>query len=1439
MLPSVQIKAAKKGAEWFNSQFQQELSIERFRYRFPNIIELDGVLLPDHRQDTLMYFSHIEAELQGYAQLSKSLRLNNFEAEEARFYLRTHAGDSLSNISHFVRAFQSDKPKDPNRSFNLTSDHVRINGGRFYLDNRNDTSRMHFFWREIETDLNNFMVAGKDVSGEINDLSFREASKLEVRDTKGNFLYGPKGIVVQDLELITGRGHLNGHLTLITPSIKSYAYFADSVRLMGEIEYAAVAAGDIRYFSKAYPKFPVLNFKGEFDGTINDLSLQDFQLESLSSLKAAGDLNLLDCTSGMELQIKSPRLSLASSAQDAKTIIGLFRDSLPPILDQLGKVNWQGDFYGGLFDFRTESRLRSDLAELALDLEIQNLSNLDSVKYQGRVQAESLNLAYLSGNKDLRTASLDLNLDGQGIDPRFMESRIEGQVHSFYYRAYNYQKMRINGSIQDGNFKGNFKVADPNLRLNFDGVASFNEDTSHFDFTAQIDSANLFKMNLVKDSLSQVMGKLKMDFLALDYDRWEGSIDVLDVSYRNSQKLYGFQDMAISSDGLDSLKSLKVRSGIIDAYLQGNYTFQGLSKIISDRIKKYRLPNLNLAGSRVEEDFEYEIHFKNTAALSQSLLPQFLIEPGSALKGSFRSQDQLFELNLKSRGLRYQRHLVQDLNLRWLSGYADLLNFDVGSYSQSDSKLKVDSISLVNVFAGDSMNYQLDLVLRGSEDSYSSFEGLIALSDTNAYRMQIDRGDFNISDRNFRLDSGSIMRFDKEGFSIDWLQIRGPSLTLNAAGYISKDPYKILRLEVKGLDLSILNTVESLSKLDFHGILNGDIVANELLHKPRFLADIAMDSLELNKQDLGRMVVRSDYEHQSGEIRLDALLKLGDLEMLNVHGFYDSKARGSLDLDFDFNKFRLAALEPFAAPIAENLRGMATGSLQLRGPVNDPQVKGEFALPKAGLRISFLQTDYNLVGEPRLILDNQSIRFPNLQLMDADHSVSYLNGEVRHKAFQDFYVDLQIDARNLLALNTTSDREDAYYGKAYASGNIKVQGPPSAIKVKAIVESEKGTEFFIPISGATEVKQSGYVNFLSPEEKSDSLQIMGVDFALDEGVSLDFDMDINSNAQVSIILNESTGNQLDGKGNGLINMKLEPNRDLELYGTYTIEEGVYRFNIEGLLAKNFLVQEGGTVVWNGDPYAARLDLTAMYKTKANPGIITGDNTASATAVNIYLHIFGELTNPSINFDIELPQAPSSTQAVIANRLNTDQAINQQVFSLLAINSFTQPGNFIEGTQEALNQWDFIAGQAAAFLNRFTGDYELSLSYQPASQGQNQDASAVNSQEELEVGLSKDFFDDRLTVNSSVEVPLNENNNSIAGDFELIYKLTEDGRVRAKAFNRSVDNNYNLSIGQQQLYQQGLGLSFKVDFETYQEIWKRVLSKAKREDEPQPVPSEEP
>jgi hypothetical protein len=349
-------------------------------------------------------------------------------------------------------------------------------------------------------------------------------------------------------------------------------------------------------------------------------------------------------------------------------------------------------------------------------------------------------------------------------------------------------------------------------------------------------------------------------------------------------------------------------------------------------------------------------------------------------------------------------------------------------------------------------------------------------------------------------------------------------------------------------------------------------------------------------------------------------------------------------------------------------------------------------------------------------------------------------------------------------------------------------------------------------------------------------------FDLDKGISLNFDIAVDQDAEVNIILSQGTGNKLNATGDGQIKLKLNPNGDLELFGIYTVSKGKYYFNLEGLLNKNFEVQRGGTVAWNGDPYSARLDITAIYTTRADPRPFIGELSNGITLTEVYLKISGPLTDPDITFEIKTPRASSTVQAILSNRLSTKENLNQQVFSLLAFNSFTPQSDFLAGSSGGINQWDIIANQAAAYLNRFTGGYEVSLNYQQGSQAGQDVSSAGTDNSELEVGVSKNFLDERLNISSSVGVPLNNNQNTIAGDFEVTYSLTEDGRLRAKAFNRAVDNDFNISLGQQQLYQQGVGLSYQVDFNNLDQLWSKVLGKEKpnktAKEEEQPTPKSE-
>ncbi|HET9487818.1 MAG TPA: translocation/assembly module TamB domain-containing protein, partial [Chryseosolibacter sp.] len=91
--------------------------------------------------------------------------------------------------------------------------------------------------------------------------------------------------------------------------------------------------------------------------------------------------------------------------------------------------------------------------------------------------------------------------------------------------------------------------------------------------------------------------------------------------------------------------------------------------------------------------------------------------------------------------------------------------------------------------------------------------------------------------------------------------------------------------------------------------------------------------------------------------------------------------------------------------------------------------------------------------------------------------------------------------------------------------------------------------------------------------------------------------------------------------------------------------------------------------------------------------------------------------------------------------------------------------------------------------------------------------------ELQLGLSKSLFNDRLVVKLSGNIDIegqNENRRAtdFIGDLALEYKVTPDGRFRITGFRNS---NYDMIDGE--LIETGTGLIYVKDYNTLSELFK--------------------
>jgi hypothetical protein len=283
------------------------------------------------------------------------------------------------------------------------------------------------------------------------------------------------------------------------------------------------------------------------------------------------------------------------------------------------------------------------------------------------------------------------------------------------------------------------------------------------------------------------------------------------------------------------------------------------------------------------------------------------------------------------------------------------------------------------------------------------------------------------------------------------------------------------------------------------------------------------------------------------------------------------------------------------------------------------------------------------------------------------------------------------------------------------------------------------------------------------------------------------------------------------------------------------------FTLQNIINKRFYLEKGGTIKWSGVPYEADLDLSAVYKARAALSPFFAETAASSTStgtnttalsqyeqykkrvpIDLKLLMTGDLQSPEINFDIGIPTVDASTRQLVLNYVNTDAEMNRQVFSLLILNSFVRPyqlANDGAANNSALNvvgsnSTEMLSNQLSNMLSKLSKDVDVGVKYRPGDE---------ISKKELELVLSTQLFNDKLSVDGNVGSNANSqstNTNNIVGEVNIEYKITDDGKVKVKTFNRANDNTQvNLSSGS---YTQGVGVFYREEFDTIGELFKRYL-----------------
>jgi hypothetical protein len=312
--------------------------------------------------------------------------------------------------------------------------------------------------------------------------------------------------------------------------------------------------------------------------------------------------------------------------------------------------------------------------------------------------------------------------------------------------------------------------------------------------------------------------------------------------------------------------------------------------------------------------------------------------------------------------------------------------------------------------------------------------------------------------------------------------------------------------------------------------------------------------------------------------------------------------------------------------------------------------------------------------------------------------------------------------------------------------------------------------------------------------------------------------------QTFIEIDKASGNVLSGQGNG--NIELDITSDVfDIKGDYTITNGNYKFVALGLAARDFTIQDGGTLKFSGDIMNTTLDIDALYRTKTSLSTLISDTTSvnSRKTVECGIRITDKLTNPRLGFSINIPDIDPTIKAKVENALSTEDKIQKQFLSLIISNSFLpdeQSGIVNNSSVLYNNMTEVLSNQLNNILEKLNIPVDLGLNYMPNERGN----------DIFDVAVSTHLFNNRVLVNGNLgnrQYKTSGTNSDVVGDLDIEIKLNRSGAFRLNLFSHSADQYSNYLDNSQR---NGIGLAFQREFTKFKDFFKTLfMGKKKREE----------
>jgi hypothetical protein len=1420
-IPAVQTGIANRIATTINEKSNVNISVDRVSLTYFGRVKINGIYIEDHHKDTLIFSEELRTSLFGISNLlGNKPHLGNTYLDGLELNMRKYKGEDKDNLGQFIEKL-STQPTGDSTQFELRVDRVEITDGNYSFINEDSENPEFLVLDSLNIHGRNLKINGPEISVTIEGLKGIEKRGLDIDNLSTQFFYSPEQMIFDNLMLQTPQSLVNANLEF-NYKTEDFSDFENKVEITGTFTESVISSTDLQAFYAEFGDDQIMQLNTDFEGTLNDFVLPNLELTGMDRSRVAGNINIEGAFSqgGENFKLIGDFTDFTTNYYDLVNLLpGDLKGKLLDNLREFGNLRMRGDAVVTSSNLNADVIIDTQLGSAEADVVLRGFNNSRNVTYQGKVIFEDVNIGKLTNNENLGKTSFNLDIDGTGFDAETLDAELKGQISKLQFNAYTYRGIRVIGNLRNPIFNGLLMASDPNLKMEFNGLADLSEDINNYDFEASVGYADLNALNFVsRDSVSIFKGDIIMNMKGTNIDDAFGEVLLLNTSYQNQTDLYYFDDFSITSSFEGPVRTLSINSpDVISGEIKGDFNLSEIRPLVENSLGSiYTNYQPRTITNNQYLEFDFDIYNK----IVEVFYPEINLAPNTFIRGRLASDESEFKVNFRSPKIDVFGNMMETVNLN-----VDNTNPIYNTYFEADSVstdfYNFSEFSFINVTQRDTLFIRSEF--QGGKDNADFFNLNLfhTINENNKSVVGIQRSDLTFKNNTWYINEEGnksnkiIFDLDFEDITIDSLVMSHKNEEIRLSGVMRDSTYKDFKMEFSDVDIGKITP--HVDNLQLAGTLNGkfDLLQEKGAYYPN--TNLRVDSLNINDHLLGNMVLDVQGNETLTSYAINANLRKNGTESLTAIGNIDvSGSEPTIEMDVDLDELNLAAFSPLGGEVISNIRGGASGSAQVSGNYKNPDFSGEISLENAGLRVPYLNIDLDFNDAAVVNLNQQEFVFDDVEIIDTKYKTTgILSGSIGHKNFTEWELDLNIDTDRLLVLDTEGDEDALYYGTAFISGNASIAGPTDQLVIDVTATTKRGTAFKIPLSDTESVGDNSYIHFLSPKEKAAREAGQNIEVPEVTGVELIFDLDVTNDAEVEVVVDQTSGSTLKGRGSGNLLLEINTNGKFNMWGDFVVYEGVYNFKYAGLVQKVFKVESGGSINWNGDPTDAQLDVSAIYALNANPSVLLENPSINRKIpVDVIINLQGEIEQPDITFDIAFPNASSVVRSELEYRMDDRASKELQALFLVTQGAFYSEfglrQNAITGT---------LAERASSIVNDIfageDGKFQVGVNYVQGDRTPDQ-----QTVDRFGLTLSTQISD-RVIINGQVGVPIGGVTESIiVGDLEIDFLLNEDGTLRAKVFNR--ENNIQF-IGEEIGFTQGIGLSYSVDFDTFKELIRKIAS----------------